>query len=145
MGWQLTQYSLAFALAAPLSVVLGIAAFGPRDIRNPSTLGEILVGRTLWRSGAAVQTSPTTLPVNLLALNITFSGTSFVTDCVFLFAPAYAGHERWLAPRCVAWLVAFHALSLTILRTKPAHRLVLTDASLTTRDGLVSLDVEWGL
>lgn len=78
-------------------------------------LGEILAGTTLWSGGAAVQTSPTTLPVTLLALNITFPRTFFVTDCVFLFAPSSAGRKQWLVPRRVAALGAFHALSVTIL------------------------------
>jgi len=144
MVWQWTPYTLPLAVAGLLSVGLLVVIYRNREKRGASALMGVLVAAICWSVGDGVRLSTTDRTVKLLALNVRFLGPILVTPSVFLFAAEYTNRDRWLTPRRITALFAFHAITFTLVWTNQFHHLVWETATLDRSLDFVVLDIEWG-
>ncbi|MDZ7729983.1 MAG: histidine kinase N-terminal 7TM domain-containing protein [Natrialbaceae archaeon] len=146
MVWQFSYYSLGFAVAAAIALVLASFAFQNRDQRTGTAVVGMLVACAIWAAADALRVVAVDPSLKLWLHNVRFIGSTGVVYTIFVFMLEYSGRDRWLTRRYLAALASPFILMLLLVWTEPTglHSLVRREMTTMENGGIVLAQFEYG-
>jgi PAS domain S-box-containing protein len=145
-SFQYTSYASLLALAVLISAVLAIYIWNRRDIPGAKPAVALLVTILVWSAGYMLQFMGVELETKIFWAKIQYLGVASLPVALFLFALAFSGRDGWLTRPKFSALVIIPLITVILVLSNEAHRLVWTDWSLEAMPGNIAmLRVEHGL
>lgn len=126
MGWELTAFSVPFALVSAALLALAVAL--TRAARRETDTGayivvSLLVGTALWVFLYTLQVSQTGLTMSVFIGKLELAALAVLPPIWLAYVTWYTGHEQWLTPRTIGPIFGVGLLLVLGIATNEAHLL----------------------
>jgi len=126
MGWELTAFTVPFALVSAALVALSIAI--SRAARRETDTGAclvvaLIVGTALWVSLYTLQVSQTAVTVSVFIAKLELAALTVLPPVWLAYVLWYTGRERWLTTGVFGPLFGVGLLLVLAIATNEAHLL----------------------
>jgi NtrC-family two-component system sensor histidine kinase KinB len=126
LSWSFTPFSLLPLLAAICMAALAVYAWRRRN-RTARLFAFVPFSACIWAVCQTLQVLGADLETELFWAKIGYAGTVAAPLAWAVFAVAYTGRDRWLAPRRLALVSVIPLVTLLLVLTNSAHQLVWSD------------------
>jgi PAS domain S-box-containing protein len=130
MGWQYTPYASLLLGAATASAVLAAYSWRRREAAGARAVALLMLAVMLWTLGYALEISAAGLHTKVFWAKVEYLGIVTVPVAWLAFALGYTGRKNWLTRPNLALLAAIPAITLLLVATNEAHRLVWSRTAL---------------
>jgi signal transduction histidine kinase len=135
-----TPYTLLLLAAAAVSAALVVYAWRRRGARGAGAVALMMLAVFVWTLGYAFEIGATGLRMKLLWAKVEYLGIVTVPFAWLVFALRFSGRDRWLTRRNLALLAVVPLVTLALVWTNEAHRLVWSRTALSPSGTFLSLD-----
>lgn len=144
MSWQNLLYISPLVIAAVVSAALSLFAWRRRPAPGAIPFAMIMLAVSEWSLGYALELGNPGLQGKIFWAGIQYIGIVIIPVAWLIFALQYTGRDRWLTPRNQALLAIAPLLTLLMVITNDAHRLIWYRIELDTSIGISILDYTYG-
>jgi PAS domain S-box-containing protein len=139
MIWQETPYTIPLMIASAFSFLLGTyILFRPRNLG--ARIGAVVIlCSTEWLLTYTMELASAELSLKIFWNRIQYLGIVSVPVIWFVFAAYFTGHEKWLKPRTLILLAIEPLITVFMVFTNEAHRLIWSSVELVTVDSFTVL------
>lgn len=139
MIWQETPYTIPLMIASAFSFLLGTyILFRPRNLG--ARIGAVVIlCSTEWLLTYTMELASAELSLKIFWNRMQYLGIVSVPVIWFVFAAYFTGHEKWLKPRTLILLAIEPLITLFMVFTNDAHRLIWSSVELVTVDSFTVL------
>lgn len=144
MSWQYLLYVPPLVIAAVVSAALSLFAWRRRPAPGATPFALIMLAVSEWSLGYALELGYPGLQGKLFWAGTQYIGIVIIPVAWLVFALQYTRRDRWLSPRNQTLLAILPVLTLLMVLTNDAHRLIWYRVELDTSFGIPILDVTYG-
>jgi PAS domain S-box-containing protein len=145
MNWQHTPYTLPMLAATAIS----IGAVLRLSLRHRHSSGAgiatlLLLAGAVWMLGSALETAAADLPPKILWEKLQFVGICIIPPAWLTYVLHYTGHDKWPNLNFRIAISIVPGLTLLLVLTNEAHRLIWQDAWLDMSGRYAAMQVTYG-
>ncbi len=141
MAWQETLYTILLSVLAATLIISALYVWWRRHAPGVRTGALILLAGAVWALGYALELASVDLGAKVFWHKAQYVGIAVIPTAWLVYMLQYTAREKWLTRRHLALLSVVPLITLLLVFTNEAHRLVWSGVVLETKGSFLVLDI----